>query len=145
MKALQIPVIAVSSRSTTEEGYMPEAQMSKDAMKRHLRRLYEAIGVIRFVSAEIPAQNIATFLAIAMNEGVNVATVGQKVGIASSSASRNVSMLSNWDWKKKKGLDLVEYRQDPQNLTTKQLFLTAKGRRLMEQLATTLEVRLERE
>lgn len=97
-----------------------------------LRRLYKVVNQMRAVDATLPMQTFATFLTVAMEDGLNISQIGQKVGLEQSSASRNVSMLSDWDWKKRTGLKLVEYHQDYMNLSVKTVHLTAKGQKLVD-------------
>lgn len=104
----------------------------------NLRRLARAIESARMVDSTMPVQTLAAFLVIAAEEGQTITAIGNKVGIPSSSATRNVSALSDWDWKKKVGLKLVEYRQDPMNLSVKNVFLTKKGQHLAEQMAVAI-------
>lgn len=63
----------------------------------------------------------------------------ERLGLASSSASRNVAALSGLHWMKKPGLGLVELVTDPMALHKKQVRLTVKGKRLVEQLLTIME------
>lgn len=103
-----------------------------------IRKLFNALNLIRLVDATIPMQNFMALLAVAIEEGQNINEIGRKVGISQSSASRNLSSLSDWDWKKKEGLKLVEYRQDPMNLSVKNIYLTRKGQTLVHQIIDTL-------
>lgn len=105
-----------------------------------LRRLFKSVDLVRLVDASLPIQTFAAFLAVGIEEGQSINSVGAKVGISQSSASRNLSSLSDWDWKKKEGLKLVEYRQDPMNLSVKNVHLTAKGRNLLEHIVNQLHV-----
>jgi DNA-binding MarR family transcriptional regulator len=103
-----------------------------------LTRLYLAVDAVRTVSASLPTQTFAAFLAVALEEGLNINQIGAKIGIAQSSASRNIAALTAWDWKKRPGLKLVEYRQDPMNLSIKTVHLTKAGRQLIEHLILIL-------
>ncbi len=116
------------------EGASKDNPITADEQYHTLTTLYRALDSLRTLQSDLPLQTVAALLAIAMKQGRSVKEIGDAVGIAPSSASRNIAMLSNWDWKKKKGLDLIEYRQDPQNLTTKNVHLTAKGKRVIEQI-----------
>lgn len=111
------------------------AQQSEDTS---VRKLFKAIELFRTVDATIPAQTIACFLAIAQKEGENINSIAAKVDMPQSAASRNISSLTSWDWRKKPGLKLVEYREDPMNLAQKPLFLTDKGKNLIHKLADAL-------
>lgn len=104
-----------------------------------VRRLFKAVDTVRLLDATLPIQTFAALLAVAIEEGQSINTVGQKVGISQSAASRNLSSLSDWDWKKKEGLKLVEYRQDPMNLSIKTVYLTAKGRKLLDHIIASMQ------
>jgi DNA-binding MarR family transcriptional regulator len=99
-----------------------------------VRKLEGFINQIRMLDDGMPVQTLACFLAIARREGRSIAEIAQEVGIAPSSASRNVSALAVWNWQKKPGLDIVETRVDPMELRKKQVFLNSKGRRLLAQI-----------
>lgn len=107
-------------------------------IEKSLGRLQKVIESIRLLDATLPIQTFTTFLVIARQEGQSVNEIGNRIGLAQSSASRNVSALTEWDWRKKTSLKLVEYRQDPMNLSIKTVWLTAKGRGLVEQIIDTL-------
>lgn len=107
-------------------------------MEMQARKLFNALNIVRMVDATIPMQNFMALLAVAIEEGQNINEIGRKVGISQSSASRNLSSLSDWDWKKREGLRLVEYKQDPMNLTIKNMFLTRKGHNLVTQILDTV-------
>lgn len=103
-----------------------------------VRKLFNALNLVRLVDATIPIQNFMALLAVAIEEGQSVSDIGKKAGISQSAASRNISTLSEWDWKKKVGLKLAEYREDPMNLSTKKIYLTKKGHTLVSQIVETL-------
>ena len=104
-----------------------------------LRRLFQAVDVVRLVDATLPIQTFAAFVAVALQQGQSISAIGEKVGISQSAASRNLSALSDWDYKKKVGLKLVEYRQDPMNLSIKTVHLTARGQNLVEHVVNQLQ------
>lgn len=107
--------------------------------ERQLVRLMRVVDMMRMLDATLPIQTFSAFLVIATKEGQNVTEIGTRIGLGQSSASRNVSALTEWDWRKKVGLKLVEYRQDPMNLSIKTVWLTAKGKAMVEQITETLE------
>ena len=104
-----------------------------------LRRLFQAVDVVRLVDATLPIQTFAAFVAVALQQGQSISAIGEKVGISQSAASRNLSALSDWDYKKKVGLKLVEYRQDPMNLSIKTVHLTARGQNPVEHVVNQLQ------
>lgn len=106
-----------------------------------LQRLFQAIDVVRLVDATLPIQTFAAFVAVALQQGQSVNAIGIKAGISQSAASRNLSALSDWDYKKRVGLKLVEYRQDPMNLSVKTIHLTARGQNLVDHIVNQLQPR----
>ena len=114
---------------------MPKSEEDKST----IRRLYKVVDAMRKVDSTLPMQTFAAFLVVALDEGMNVSQIGERVGIAQSSASRNVATLSDWDYTKKTGLKLVEYRTDPMNLSTKTVHLSNKGGKLVDDILTALK------
>ena len=104
-----------------------------------LRKLQKAVDAMRLLDPTMPLQTLTAFLLIAFEEGQSITQIGNKIGISQSSTSRNISSLSSWSWKKTKGLELIEYRQDPMNLAVKNVYLTNKGKRLAEIMAGSLK------
>lgn len=94
---------------------------------RDLRKLAHCVDVFRNENPEIPAQQIAVFLIVAMNEGCSLADITERLGMASSTTSRSVDALSKLHRLGKPGLDLVEKRIDPMDRRKKTHHLTPKG------------------
>lgn len=109
-----------------------------------LKKLARAIDAMRAVQEDLPLQTFAMFLAIALEEGQTVNRLGERIGIAQSSSSRNVSLLSDWKQARDKngqhlpGLKLVESRQDPQNFTMKNVYLKKTGKALVDHMVLIL-------
>jgi len=118
----------MTSNTTKWDNFSPEER------KKLLVKLFKAVDAMRAIDASMPTQTFATLLAIALEEGQSINQIGTRIGISQSSASRNVSVLSDWDWKKKVGLKLVEYQQDRMNLSVKSIHLTKQGKQLVEHL-----------
>lgn len=106
--------------------------------EKHLRKLHQAIKAVRMVDETIPTQTLAAFLIVAMEEGQTVGAISEKLGLAETSGSRNIKALSDWDWKKRTGLKLIEYGHDPMHESRKPVFLSKKGKALAEQLANII-------
>jgi DNA-binding MarR family transcriptional regulator len=109
--------------------------------KAKLRRLYKVVDAMRDVDAILPIQTFAAFLVVALEDGQSITAIGDKIGLSQSAASRNLSSLAEWDWRKKTGLKLVEYRQDRMNLSVKTCHLTPKGQKLVQSFVDILEGR----
>lgn len=110
-----------------------------------MRQLARAVDAVRAIDAELPIQTLAMLIAVALEEGKTVHELGEKTGLAQSSASRNVAHLSDFSsfkdpktGKHRPGLKLVEYRQDTSNFSRKNVHLQHKGRKLIEHLVFIL-------
>jgi DNA-binding MarR family transcriptional regulator len=93
-----------------------------------------ALEAFRARDPDLPIQYALSFLAIARNEGSSIRALAERLGIAQSSASRNVAALSLWHSFGKPGLDLVEAQEDPRERRRKVVILTDKGRALVREL-----------
>jgi DNA-binding MarR family transcriptional regulator len=103
------------------------------------RKLSSVLSAVRVVDDRMPVQELACFLEVASRDGeMGIMELSGILGISQSSASRNVSALSAWHYRKKAGLGLVETVVDPMELRKKNVILTAKGKRLLEQITNIL-------
>jgi DNA-binding MarR family transcriptional regulator len=82
-------------------------------------------------------------LTIAREPGLTMQTLAKRTGLAQSSCSRNVAMLSLWHRLKKPGFDLVESVDDPRERRRKIIFLTLKGQRLVTKAMQHLDPSFE--
>ncbi len=100
----------------------------------------EIATVVRVLEAfrrfdpDMPIQYALSFLTIAQHEGLSMGELAQRLGIAQSSASRNIAALSRWHSFGKAGHDLVEALEDPRERRRKIVSLTPRGHRLIEAL-----------
>jgi DNA-binding MarR family transcriptional regulator len=100
----------------------------------------EIATVIRVLEAfrrfdpDMPIQYALSFLTIAQNEGLSMGDLAQRLGIAQSSASRNIAALSRWHSFGKAGHDLVDAQEDPRERRRKIVSLTPRGHRLVAAL-----------
>jgi len=83
---------------------------------------------------DMPIQYALSFLTIAQNEGLSMGDLAQRLGIAQSSASRNIAALSRWHSFGKDGHNLVEAREDPRERRRKIVSLTPRGHHLVATL-----------
>src|ERR1700761_1565975 len=97
----------------------------------------EIATVVRVLEAfrrfdpDMPIQYALSFLTIAQHEGMSMGELAQHLGIAQSSASRNIAALSKWHSFGKAGHDLVEAHEDPRERRRKIVRLTARGHHLI--------------
>lgn len=107
-----------------------------------LRRLLAAIEMLRVLDDTMPVQMLAVLLQVALaedsGEPMSLTQLAEALHMGQSSVSRNVATLSEWSWQKKPGLSLVETRIDLMELRRKNVGLTPKGRKLIEQLSNIL-------
>ena len=104
------------------------------AAPRHEDEIATVVLVLeefRRFDPDMPIQYALSFLTIAQNEGLSMGDLAQRLGIAQSSASRNIAALSRWHSFGKAGHDLVEALEDPRERRRKIVSLTAKGHRLV--------------
>lgn len=87
---------------------------------------------------EMQMQTAQTFITVALNPGISMTELSEKVGISQASCSRNVAALSRVHRLNKPGLDLVVAAEDPMERRRKVVKLTPKGQRLAEALTKLL-------
>lgn len=92
------------------------------------------LEAFRTLDPDLPIQYALSFMTIAQNEGISIGELADRLGIAQSSASRNVAALSRWHSFGKAGLDLVSAQEDPRERRRKVVALTDKGRAFLDDL-----------
>ncbi|PWC54182.1 MarR family transcriptional regulator [Azospirillum sp. TSO22-1] len=92
------------------------------------------LEAFRTLDPDLPIQYALSFMTIAQNEGISIGELAERLGIAQSSASRNVAALSRWHSFGKAGLDLVSAQEDPRERRRKVVALTDKGRAFLDAL-----------
>lgn len=110
-----------------------------DALRpEDLDPIVRVLGAFRVLDPDLPIQYALSFLTIAQNEGMSIRDLSERLGIAQSSASRNVAALSKWHSFGKAGHDLVQAEEDPRERRRKIITLTDKGRTLARDLSALL-------
>lgn len=99
----------------------------------------EVLKRFRDFDQEMQMQTAQTFIAVAMQPGITMKELSEKVGISQASCSRNVSALSRVHRLNKPGMDLVVVAEDPMERRRKVVKLTPKGQRLAESLTQLIE------
>lgn len=92
------------------------------------------LEAFRKLDPDLPIQYALSFMTIAQSEGISIGELAERLGIAQSSASRNVAALSKWHSFGKAGLDLVQAQEDPRERRRKIVTLTDQGRAFLEEL-----------
>jgi hypothetical protein len=87
----------------------------------------------------MPAQYIYAFLLVALHEGKSVQEYATMAGVSKSVMSRHILDIGERDRHMEEGFGLVTYRPNPMNLRQHEIFLTDKGRALINRLARNAE------
>lgn len=108
------------------------------ARNRHdeVATVTRVLEAFRSLDPDLPIQYALSFMTIAQNEGISIGELAERLGIAQSSASRNVAALSRWHSFGKAGLDLVQSQEDPRERRRKIVTLTDNGRAFLDSLRT---------
>lgn len=94
----------------------------------------QVLEAFRKLDPDLPIQYALSFMTIAQSEGISIGELAERLGIAQSSASRNVAALSRWHSFGKAGLDLVQAQEDPRERRRKIVTLTDSGRAFLADL-----------
>lgn len=103
-----------------------------------LERLSRCIKELRRLSPELPIQAAHVFLTVATEPGASTPELMRRTGLAQSSCSRNVALLSDRHRKGRPGLGLVTAECDPFDGRRHIMRLTAQGTALAQTLATII-------
>ena len=102
------------------------------SMKK-LSKLQAVLTEFTGVDPEFPLQWALVFLEIAQNEGSSLKDIAEETGISMSVMSRTIGALSNYRrMGKPYGIVVVKPAKDDRR--RKELYLSAKGKRLKEKL-----------
>jgi len=106
------------------------------ARARHdeVTTVVQVLEAFRKLDPDLPIQYALSFMTIAQSEGISIGELAERLGIAQSSASRNVAALSRWHSFGKAGLDLVQAQEDPRERRRKIVTLTDTGRAFLDGL-----------
>lgn len=107
-------------------------------MAEHFGKLIQLMETLRAIDPEMPAQTVLTFLYIAQEPNISMRDLQAKLGLASSSTSRNVAALSKHHKLGKEGADVVEAYEDPVDRRYKRVRLTGKGTALARRIGNLI-------
>lgn len=100
---------------------------------KKLNKLQKVLNELTAVDSEFPLQWAISFLEIAQNEGASLKDISEETGISMSVMSRTIGALSNYR-RMGKPYGIVVVKQAKDDRRRKELFLSAKGKRLIEKL-----------
>lgn len=110
--------------------------MATTYSKKSLMRIFQILEEFRKIYPDMQMQTASIFVTIALNPGITMKELGERAGLAQSSCSRNVALLSEWLRHNKPGYGLVVATEDPVERRRKIIRLTANG----ERVASTLDM-----
>lgn len=99
-----------------------------------INKSLNVIEAFRRIDSNMPIAQVSFFLNAAKNEGLSLTDLADMSGILLANASRYIVTLSNGKLGEK-GLDLLDYYENPVNRRQKLVVLTEKGRKLVAQLS----------
>lgn len=102
------------------------------------RKLVALIEEFRKLDPEMQAQQIVIFLTIVGHPDITMRDLEDRVGLPSSTISRNVAALSKVHRKGQPGHDLVVAYEDTEDRRFKRVRPTQKGNRVFNTLIETL-------
>lgn len=104
---------------------------------KKLVKLQNVLSELTTIDPEFPLQWAVVFLEIAQNEGASLKDIAEETGISMSVMSRTIGALSNYRrMGKPYGIVLVKMAKDDRR--RKELFLSAKGKRLLDKLSKAM-------
>jgi DNA-binding MarR family transcriptional regulator len=106
-------------------------------MSKKMNKLQNILQELIAIDPEFPIQWVTVFAEIAAEEGVSLKDISERTGISMSVMSRTIGALSNARrMGKPYGLVVVKHAKDDRR--RKELYLSAKGKKLVEKLEKAL-------
>jgi DNA-binding MarR family transcriptional regulator len=116
----------------------------EDELSFMAHRMLAALRRLRDRHGDMTILQAMCFLRIAQEQGINQRELYSDLGMADSSASRILALLSDIGGRNKIGLDLISLETDKKNRRQHILKLTSKGKRLLDDIYHEIEARPER-
>lgn len=105
-------------------------------MEREIKHVLRILYKLQEIDTEFPIQYAICLSEVSLNEGLSLTDLSEKTGMPLSTVSRMAAVLSNRK-KNKKAYEFLKIRISPHERRKKQIYLTAKGREIVETLAKT--------
>lgn len=100
---------------------------------KKMKKLQNILAELIAIDPEFPIQWVTVFAEISSEEGISLKDISDRTGISMSVMSRTIGALSNARrMGKPYGLVVVKHAKDDRR--RKELFLSAKGKKLVEKL-----------
>ena len=107
--------------------------------ERAARKLLAAIQAFRDLDGDMQLPMAASFLLVALNEGVSRTEVMKELGVAGSTATRNLMGLMERGRLGRPGHGLIDQKVNPEERRWRMHSLTPDGRRFLKKLVDILE------
>jgi DNA-binding MarR family transcriptional regulator len=104
-------------------------------------RLWDVLAGLRLLRTGLPLHLVETFLRVALDEGRSVSHYASQMGVAVTVMSRHLLELGSHERIKGPGLGLVIAKQSPEDLKRYEVYLTDKGRHLVQEIARKLSAK----
>jgi DNA-binding MarR family transcriptional regulator len=91
----------------------------------------------------LPLRCVQAFFLVAQEEGLTVSEYARRAGMSRTSMSRNIADLTTRNRAKKDGHALLVKRENDENLCERRVYLTDKGKQLLELVTNVMEGRNE--
>ena len=113
-------------------------QSVPDDQRAVLIGLLKALEPFHKLNPTMPLQYVTAFLHVAVHEGKNVSEYAKMLGTSQSLMTRHLADIGEIDRNHEDGYGLVEAYTDRMDRRNRHNRLSAKGRRLVDQLARAL-------
>lgn len=100
--------------------------------------MFRAVEEMRKIDPEMQAHTINIFLMVCMRPGITMKDLGNSLGVAQATMSRNIAALGKGHHLHRPGYDLLVAEEDPVERCRKIVNLTPRGKRVKEALAEIL-------
>lgn len=106
-------------------------------MSKKIKKLQVLLEALIEIDPEFPIQWVTVFAEIAAEEGVSLKDISDRTGISMSVMSRTIGALSNAR-RMGKPYGLIMVRSAKDDRRRKELFLSVRGKKLLERLEKSL-------
>jgi DNA-binding MarR family transcriptional regulator len=103
-----------------------------------ITNLLGAIEPFFALSGRLPARSVQAFLLVASHEGQSVEEYAKRARMSSSTMSRNLADIGEYNRYNEPGFCLIDRRENPLNRREREFRLSEKGRVLARRIAQRL-------
>lgn len=118
---------------------MPHSLTGKTSIPEWAARLFlSLLHQLQKIDSEFPIQYAICLSEISLNEGCSLTTLAERTGLSLSTVSRIVGSLSDFR-QNGEPYGLIELKISLQERRRKELYLTPKGRQVLQKITKTIE------